>query len=65
MAVIWIFGPLLMIGVCADKGFYMNEGANKGYAEGSIIENLDDKSLAQCAQNVNATTIASTPPSMK
>ena len=46
MAVIWIFGPLLMIGVCADKGFYMNEGANKGYAEGSIIENLDDKSLA-------------------
>ena len=49
MAVIWIFGSLLIIGVSADEGFYMNKGANKGYDEGFIIEHFKNISLVQCA----------------
>ena len=46
--VIWVFAPLFMVVVRADEGFYMNEGANKGYTEDSVITQLENITLVQC-----------------
>ena len=48
IVVIWVFAPILMVGICADEGFYMNKGANKGYTEDSVIAQLENISLVQC-----------------
>ena len=46
---ILFFLPIMVISVFADEGFYMNEGANKGYREGFIIDQLEKISLVDCA----------------
>ena len=45
LMVIWV---VFVIGVTADGMFYVNKGANKSYAEDSIIEKVEIISLVQC-----------------
>ena len=49
LLVVWCFVHVLLIAVFADEGFYMNEGANMGYPELSVINLLENVSLARCA----------------
>ena len=49
IGVIWLVAPILVVSVNVDENFYMNEGENIGYAEGSIIKEIENVSIVQCA----------------
>ena len=42
--------PLILVTLSADESFYQSKGANKEYAESSIIERVENVTLAECAQ---------------